>query len=158
MYFNKNGFVQIKANDNLKIKGSITISLWVRPFYNNKNEIISFKTSAGGTYSGYEILSTSLGATEDFSINYGHWWTTGDDVTVIKQWVNIIYVYDENSQTDRAYRNGKLLGTSPKTVDSSNMKYPDYMYIGNGYNGYIDDIRIYNRALSESEILSLYNE
>ncbi len=58
------------------------------------------------------------------------------------------------------YLDGALIN-SIASGNTSNMTYP--VYIGKGYgdrslNGIIDEVRVYNRALSASEIQELYNQ
>ena len=53
----------------------------------------------------------------------------------------------------RIYMNGKLNETKTVTLDTGNSK----LAIGGGnFGGVIDDVRVYNRALSDSEIRELY--
>ncbi len=73
-------------------------------------------------------------------------------------WTNISGVF--NGQKLFLYINGKLIDSTIGTLGD----ITTYAFkIGNSgenplWQGYIDDIRIYNRALSESEIDSLYHE
>ena len=78
-----------------------------------------------------------------------------------QQWVHIAYVIDEN--TASVYFNGELKETNTGIVDFTIANGRD-LYIGKFYdyyypsNGAIDDIRIYNVALTKDQILALYNE
>ena len=76
------------------------------------------------------------------------------------EWAHIIATYD--GVTIKLYKDGNLLSSAVKdnTLSTSTTQfvigarddsYMDY------FNGLIDDVRIYNRALSAAEILSLYN-
>ena len=89
--------------------------------------------------------------------------TTNVDVP-LNQWSYIVATW-KSGDTKKVYINGKLV-TNWTTVWTGSIKYdsstemnigrqPD---IGRYFNGSIDDTRIYNRALSESEIQELYNE
>ncbi|NWF67389.1 MAG: LamG domain-containing protein, partial [Campylobacterales bacterium] len=75
-------------------------------------------------------------------------------------WHNIVHKYDGTKQY--IYVDGSLLATGSK--GSSDFDWQTHISIGfsqdayNKYfNGLIDDLRIYNRALSDSEIKELYN-
>ncbi|HRZ29514.1 MAG TPA: sialidase domain-containing protein [Candidatus Paceibacterota bacterium] len=73
-------------------------------------------------------------------------------------------VADYNNKTVKSYRNGILLYTF---TTANTMLFPDSLrakYLGDfnaggyGIKGYLDDIRIYNRALSVNEISEIYNK
>ncbi|MFI5252704.1 MAG: LamG-like jellyroll fold domain-containing protein [Bacteroidota bacterium] len=79
--------------------------------------------------------------------------------TLIHNWVCI---YDANSNARKVYRDGILVGSD---ISSSNYAGSGNVYLGvhypgnpSNFNGTIDDIRIYNRVLSDSEIQTLYHE
>lgn len=99
----------------------------------------------------------------------GYWTTT---VPATNQWYLLVYTIDGSSNT-----NYYINGVNESTISGSFSLWSNNsdMYIGksatangtfygsvgnnyNFFNGSIDDIRIYNRALSESEVLSLYTE
>jgi hypothetical protein len=85
---------------------------------------------------------------------------------IIGEWQHVVGVYDASLQTlnmyvDGVLRNGTLNGTVPASQFSDN-GLP--IFIGNrfgfaqqSYDGRIDDVRFYNRALSSDEIKRLYN-
>ena len=83
------------------------------------------------------------------------------------QWHNLVSVFDAQSLTINLYQDGILIKTQPNitlncygnvsqptTIGcSSGGGYPDDYF----FNGKIDDIAIYNRALTQQEITALYN-
>jgi len=96
-----------------------------------------------------------------------------DDGVAISTWHNIIAVYSQNFDNSKIYIDGKLeligwgsglswyrystdttdtqiqISGSTNTPQNGGQKY-------GGINGKIDDIRIYNRALSSNEVAALY--
>ncbi len=79
---------------------------------------------------------------------------------VTGQWILMTTVYDHNKQY--LYKNGVLVYSVPQTGDmGSNTANLDFGVRSDGgsdfFNGLLDDIRIYNRALSASEIQEMYN-
>jgi hypothetical protein len=44
-----------------------------------------------------------------------------------------------------------------KSIQTSSLEDVDYLKVGIGYHGLIDDLRIYDRALSAAEVQALYN-
>lgn len=71
-------------------------------------------------------------------------------------------VVTNTGSTWNAYINGTFLGTFTKIVPSANTTAHWYIggrqYVGNfdGFGGYIDNVRIYNRVLTPKEISLLY--
>ena len=73
------------------------------------------------------------------------------------QWHHIVLVLSTNSTT-RLYVDGVSVGTVSNSVSASSHTFLVGVYNNTNYfNGLIDDVRIYNRALSASEIQALYN-
>lgn len=88
-----------------------------------------------------------------------------DSGDVVKnEWTHIAYVYDQSAGKEYLYINGTLKGQKNRTGNIS--QESNNLWIGFGYNqannymfqGKIDEVRIYSRALSETEIQSLYVE
>jgi hypothetical protein len=81
-------------------------------------------------------------------------WNSGYTVKA-GEWQHIGLVYD--GTTMRAYVDGSLVGTRSKTGDLQtiqNLKIgADALHNGDFYNGRIDQVKIFNRSLSQSEIV-----
>jgi hypothetical protein len=93
--------------------------------------------------------NTLVGGGYGDDLNVGNFWGTST-------WHFIALTYD--GATANLYADGNLVASSPKTWNLA----PSHCYIGEQvnnaseyFNGSIDDIRIYNRALSASEIANL---
>lgn len=77
-------------------------------------------------------------------------------------WAHVFIVYNQSSSTLKMYRNGVQVASSTK---SRTMQYLNgQLGIGfdpntpqNSFNGMMDEMRMYNRALSDAEVLALYN-
>jgi len=78
-------------------------------------------------------------------------------------WYLITYTYDSNSQLSKIYKNGELVSSVqlsglPNYLINSSAE--DFVSIGRTSSGrsmIFDDLRIYNRVLSNSEISAIYN-
>ncbi len=132
--------------------------------------------------SNYAILSKRVGNAEPYALNFGSNGTTLDfHVQTSAGWVSystpsgavnlnawnfVSFTFSGSNYS--LYINGVLIvsGTNyvPYTYSPLNIIIGlvyTYPYSCNGYcnffNGYIQDVRIYNRALSASEIQALYN-
>ena len=81
-------------------------------------------------------------------------------------WIFYTFSYSNSEKIAKTYVNGELVSTYQEFDPSVILRKSSYsMYFGrNGSSsvyyvkGKMDDLRIYNRVLSESEIQSLYHE
>ncbi|MDA3802876.1 MAG: LamG domain-containing protein [Patescibacteria group bacterium] len=87
-------------------------------------------------------------------------WYFGNTTISSGSWYHVFLLYD-GSGNYKIYLNGSLDSAWPNLGTSDDLGAVRYigMFTGGSryFNGSIDDVRIYNRALSESEIQSLYD-
>lgn len=87
------------------------------------------------------------------------WLQTGSDFWQVGSWYNLVLVYDGSEA--RYYVNGNLIDS--EKVNGAMVDSGKNTYIGTFSNlsyftpGVIDDVRIYNRSLSEQEVQQLYH-
>lgn len=74
------------------------------------------------------------------------------------EWTFLVCSWDGSNRM--IYIDGVLRGSDSNTTGVSNSSYPlqvgDVGAPGTGYTGFIDEVRIYNRALSTAEVYNLY--
>ena len=153
----------------LQINHTITVSAWVSPsaLSGTMRAIftkIFFDPDQGGNPQGGFHLSKR----DDHSFYmYGN--AAGALVLsqnaafefAVNQWVNVTYIIDG---TDfKLYANGVLIvsGSQPQTIytDGSKGDFTIGTYgAGFNFNGRIDDVAVYSKALSEAEVLQLYQQ
>jgi uncharacterized protein (TIGR02145 family) len=132
---------------------SFTISLWVKPSsINGIQEFLHQNTSPNAFYIGTHTGILRCGDSYQ---------STGINI-VNNIWQHLIIVRNFMNNV-KIYFNGSLLGTSNSDISLGGLT-TDPLVFGNQYgqfgeffNGILDDIAIYNRALSQSEITQLYN-
>ena len=176
-------YIQIKNSDSLNPK-QITISAWysaTKSFAGNGDNVIIHKPYTSHTDAYYQwhlglagdLYHNNVGGKFNFSGRVSlptalPIWAKQVATTeeVIGKWKHITISFD--GTTLKVYVNGKLETylTSPNT--SSISSYNTDVFIGKHGNlsrpgidytpGIIDDIRVYNRALTEVEVKQLYNE
>ena len=140
----------------------ITISAWINfaNIGNNYFEIVNKGNRNAKT--GIELAVTATGGGLLRAV-------IGNGITIASpsynissyenQWIHVLTTY--NSSSAKLYLNGLLVDTE-SSIGNINIT-SDKFYIGsfrgsfNFFNGSIDDVRIYNRALSQAEITLLYN-
>lgn len=139
-----------------------TMSLWVKGTpsgYVSDQVICALGTSdVDGTRFGLYVN----GATDKIGF-YGFGASNFDtDTTADSVWTQWAMSYD--GTTVRVYKNGVLNASQTKTLNTGNGSYGS-LYVGTWsqsstsyfFDGCIDEVRMYNYALSDSEILSIYN-
>jgi hypothetical protein len=99
----------------------------------------------------------------DIYFDYGNF-TTGRlnlTITTFNIWKHFVFVRSKASNFMKVYVDGVLLGSKSSTVDITN-KNRKFRIGGAGlgtetFNGAIDDIRIFDRALSDADVSIIYN-
>ncbi|MCC6220847.1 MAG: LamG domain-containing protein [Deltaproteobacteria bacterium] len=155
----------------------ITVSAW---FYKNANDATFADAIVGGWYwatgtqlmEGFDIrFSSNAPNALLFTLTTA---SVGGTRTMLTSsyafadstngWHHLVGSYEKSTGLQRLYVDGALRHTVSHPAGNVIVpltSYPDmrigYSRVNNGYfNGKIDEVRIYNRALTESEILSLY--
>ncbi len=84
----------------------------------------------------------------------------GDVKNVIGSWHHFVFSYD--GTTAKIYRNGQLLGASALAWNTLNNSDIFKLGVGVGgeqsFDGFIDDLKIYNRAITDAEAILLGGE
>ncbi|MHB0865703.1 MAG: LamG domain-containing protein [Minisyncoccota bacterium] len=155
---------------NTNFTGALTVSAWIRPTTAG-GEIASKCLNNGATYNPFDFSATNINgsnvlysvraSSSDYSAFWGGAWTPG-------VWQHVVVVYaDGNVATSPIYyvngtpssattlhgSTGTVLGSDKPILIGSR----DDTKGSSGFNGAIDDVRIYSRALSAQEVQQLYN-
>ncbi len=155
--------IQVPDSDSLDVS-SITISLWLK-FADNQSSrihtILNKKKAGGSGAGGYTLYISESGRMTldvwnetDGCYPYSNKLSWDKDV-----WYFVAVTYDGNTGEAKFYRNDSSVGTDTEgckfitpTNKNLNISTPSYPW-----NGTLDEIRIFNRALSEEKINASYN-
>jgi len=154
-------FINLQDSTSLDLTTRATISVWVKL---DKNNNTNGQAIIGRNTNGYilAIYSPTYGVTANR--NKITWSKNGVDEIVsnstvtLGRWFHIVATHDNG--TRKIYVNGLEDGTGSAKANFNALS--DAMFIGKqsaaGWNfqGTIDDLRLYNRALSASEAYALY--
>ena len=154
--FDGTNFITVPHN-NILNPASMTITGWIRFDANTAWMLVSKGVGAGGYY----IYGSSASACI-FSIfaDDGTRYNASIGALSVGDWYFLCGTIDTATGDMKAYKNGELITTttnaSKGTVNTTNL------FVGchtSGYrtNGALDEVRIYNRALSGEEIKILYD-
>ncbi|MDP2902488.1 MAG: LamG-like jellyroll fold domain-containing protein [Methylovulum sp.] len=175
VYFDGTGsIITVPNTQSLKIDNKITISALVSIDQDNSDAAQIIQKGQSGT-----IWDYGLGAYYSYP-SYRSWeadWFSTDTQTLPSkygQYHLLTAVVDENNPSNpiSTYLDGvKITGTTlgNQWISTSNQQYgfinqSDYPLVigvghaGDNYKGYIDELRIYNRALTATEVTALYQQ
>jgi hypothetical protein len=168
-------FMRIPNSRTLNLKNMITLSVWVRPtgFYHDYCHASSILTKGGGNYLPGDyalrfddaLITSGMGCSEIVADTL-HQNFRGTGTVLVpyspyiekNKWYSVIYTNDGTSA--RLYVNCELKYTVPFRETFTNN---DDLFLGKTndpffnfwMNADLDDVRIYDRALTENEIASL---
>ena len=167
-----NDYVDAGDPASLDVTGSLTISTWVKAdaFPNGDDNYILTKTTSPTGNIAYKLTATIDNAVEQF-----YFLVSSNGSTVAQRYTattiaantryHVVGVFDATAQTLSIYLNGSLNnGTLDGTVPSSIVDSSGTVKVGTltgasnrSFDGLIDEVRVYNRALTADEIKRLYN-
>jgi hypothetical protein len=157
--FPKQNNQSLISNIDLSGNKSFTISLWS---YRNSDMIAQFMISAGDSYSDHRLLG--IGYTVDNKFYFGFWSSESlytEPLQDQNTWVHWTMIYDSDNKIKHLYKNGMLLKSTEHTIATNIPATTNNFSIGtrlgaSPFDGKLDDVRIYNRALTPDEVTELY--
>lgn len=166
-YFN-GSTAYISMKNSFVLPAHFSVSAWFNfeegGFINPR--IISLMNNIYASDGGLEIFTETLSGNRNLRVWHGekeslYGYKSANDLLKAGQWYNVVLTYDGVKSS--LYLNGELINHNFSNLTYSPTAYT--MNIGRKsvraydlWKGAIDDIRIYNRTLSDSEIKVLYNE
>lgn len=158
-----NDHVVVPVKPALNVVNAISIEAWIKPSNNGGTQDVISKSSATAN-SGYIFPRTISGwSTIEFLLNFspGGWKTLRIPygTNKIGEWHHVAATYD--GFTMRIFIDGALMGslnfTGSINVNNNNLTIGNQPGFTEYYGGSLDDVRIYNRALSACEIAGCMN-
>jgi hypothetical protein len=170
-----NNYITLPSAVNQQITSSYTVSLW----FNSQTNALQFD--------GYEIIGDRdvNSYVHRYRMVYGVSQATGypynsiilgsctattcefvsTTTPVLNVWDNYVISYDGNTGVFKGFKNGILIGTQnnapfitgARQINIGRVVAPNYPNGFSYVNGKIDDIGVWNRALTTNEINNLYN-
>jgi len=150
-----------KSEYTLPTQGSVSLwmyisSTWVGSSFPN---VVSKGASAGWDTDGWSLYVFSDGRIGVGQRSGATVSGTSFTNTLKDQWIHIVGLW--NGTQIKIYQNGIIKGTATQSSSLPTNATP--LLIGKDQNtqyfdGLIDEVRIYNRALSATEILAMYND
>jgi Concanavalin A-like lectin/glucanases superfamily/Secretion system C-terminal sorting domain len=159
---------------NILQPNSYTLSCWINSKdipLKNYSSIITYSPNAWTWGPPYKLFLNSSGQIEGRQWSSSTSWqdvTTNTNYIVTNKWFHLLMTFDSLTSTQSLYINNQLINKRKSILSYSNNLLAG-LFIGatresadgslvDFFSGNIDDIRIYNRALDNTEIQALYNE
>jgi uncharacterized repeat protein (TIGR01451 family) len=169
-FYGINEYIDCGNDATFNITGEITVSAWLKArSFQNAGLVTKWKTRSG--WSGSWGLSIDATGFPSFMVSADGWngHSTKSNVSIdLDTYNHVAGIYKVSDNTIRIYVNGIESGTAQGpgglAVSSSDVLIGAYRYtitsgrIERYFDGAIDEVRIYNRTLSESEIQQLSEE
>jgi len=142
------------------LTGDLTVSAWMKPAtceVSGACFVVEFQDAGGDSLSlRYDNANQNIKIGDAGTV---HGFTS---TASLKTWSHLVYIWHDATNQHAVYINGVLdaRGLVGGTFTGGNM---DNFTLGSNtsnvrhYGGLLDDVRLYNRALSASEIAALYN-
>jgi len=151
-----------RVADNTALKPDyVSYGAWVYRTNGTSSARIIEKGSAGVDYA---LLSSSDGYYGLIYDNLGGYIQNYPGYSLpLNEWHHLFVVYDGAAGTLKMYVDGILLRTDNGSAGRTCQKTTGSLYIGQAlsgiafFNGSIDDMRIYSRALASNEVYAIYN-
>ena len=152
-----NDYLGIGSNSKLEFTSSFSLSAWVKPDLNKTQYVIDTATSAN-TGNGYMLRCNSNGTVRFWSYSAN---ASLDSTATVStsSWNHLVAVKD--GSTLRLYINATTPVTrtdsSFNTSNTANLRIGSSSLLGGYFNGLIDEVSMYNYALTGSNVSSIYS-
>ncbi len=173
---NNDDFVNCLNASSLSITGNLTLEAWVYPADSGRGLVVGKVNGAGGDVEAYRIEIGSDGkpamaVIEKNSPSYTRCDATSPTVLTANTWTHLVGVFNAGTGNVSIWVNGNLMNWTNYSdsvageVCNSIQSISDNVTIGRyegaysvtAFSGVIDEVRIWNRTLSEQEINASYN-
>ena len=140
----------------INLTSSYTLEAWVRPTALSGYQTVLIKEVTSGC--GYWLQTTDNTIASGFSNGGCREYVSTTPTIPLNQWSHLAAVFNDSANTYTLYLNGTAIRTATETTapvpNTQALVFgQDGCTCGNErWRGLVDDIRIYNRALSTAEI------
>ncbi len=156
-YFNGNSYIQSTWNS-LSGNQEFTVSFWMK-YESSLGWMVCFGLPQDGQ--GFHIgTRVQTGKMYSAFWNYGYDFNSYPTITLNQNWNHLVVIY--KADTVSQFLNGDKLTSLPSNYISENLSFGNLNFgkqlgtFQEFYQGFLDDIAIYNRALTQEEITALY--
>jgi hypothetical protein len=164
-----NNFIEVQHNSTLNFTNAVSFSFWLNsPDYSlgtgnyperNPMGIQRTASQSGLQFETVDNIGTCCGAQFYLGSSNGIVQYENSIAMPINSWVHLVGTYD--GSVLKLYQNGVLLGSSNNSILLTELTQSLFIgkegALGRYFKGKIDDVGIWNRALTPQEITALYS-
>ena len=155
-----NNWVTVSNSPSLALSTGMTLEAWVYPttWMSGTRTVVVKQQPNTGSYDEAYLLAANSSANQPMSAVRTSSEVAVGGITQIppNQWTHLATTYDGKVQS--LYVNGVLVDmmpqTGPITTSTGVLQIGGNSLLGGYFKGYIDEVRIYNHALTNAQILS----
>ncbi len=169
----------VNGTSNINLGSQLTVAVWVNvdnPIQDSLNTIMANATTQEET-NGFKLCINQWAITDKSVVievgngNTGGKWITGPNLIQPGSWYHLAFVIDQPNQVIKIYYNGVEAPLSFVSDEGFTLEQFQYNFstsgpftIGSfldgsyGFKGHLDDMRVYNRVLSDDEIAKIAQE
>lgn len=174
LYFNGvSGLIGVGSPAILDNLSAMSISIWAKANGYGESGQGNFVEKNNNTATGWIFQKVTTGGTVRFSVFYSgtdlEVWTANNTLTTsdFGKWIHWVVTWDGSSASTSVhiYKNGVETGYSGTNQDGTGVRDDDAVRtvnIGNRngdsrtFDGTLDEVRLYNRVISATEVIDLY--
>lgn len=153
--------IPVSAFNQLVQGDSFSISVWFKMQNTNGGDLEILFRKPGNATVGFQLAVYDLNTpvffdnTNAFSIWDNDWNQEVDVVWDNTDWHHLVVTVDSNN-TVKLYRDGILRNTNENSNLTIGSDPTNRFLIGEGFEGHLDDLRVYKRTLSPNDVGDLY--
>jgi hypothetical protein len=151
---------KITLNSNISTGDDYSVSFWLNPDNISSGNSYIFSDSTTSPYKGLALDqgSSSAGGFGNFYYYTGSVVVVNNTAISGDSWSHIVITFDVTGQEIKFYVNGVLDKTTTSVANIGTLINEfGTRTAGNYFNGKLSNISVFNKALSENEILTIYN-
>jgi len=160
------GHMIVPSDTVYETEKAFTLQLWLKPnssvldtlsyYY---DDLIVMRNNFWLTHSTNHSIILDI----EFNDDDYQYIETDDNIIKKNCWNHIAFCFDSENVTGKLYVNGEFVGGFQESGSNKQIEWQDYtsnifLTIANAIYGSIDEVSLWNRALSENEIVSHYRE
>ena len=150
-------YFNVPYRSSLDLQGSLTITAWINSTNNS-----SLNRGIAGKAGGYQIYVEAGGLLVFGFYNGSHWTLLHSSILIPENvWVHVAGTFNSTDGTMQLYINGapdtSLITAQRLSANANSVKVGGFGSDGSPFSGRVDEVGIFNRALSASEIAAIYN-
>jgi hypothetical protein len=155
-------YVQKTSPSSLDWTGGFTISSWIFPhMWDSTYRAFFSNLDAGSPWNGIMMgIVFDAGYRRLWVFSHDYFLFPNQNIGNVNEWTHVAITYDSSAAQLKYYVNGVLMGTVNSMRQPNDTSQPIKIgaYYNNGafFDGFIDEVRVYNKTLSSQEISDIY--